>query len=323
MNELPKVSVLVTTYNHERFIAQAVESALMQRTDFPFEIVVGEDCSTDRTREILLELQERSPQPLRLMLHENNIGGPRNVATVLAACRGEYVAMLEGDDYWTHTSKLQKQVDALDAHDDWSACFHVARMVFEDHNLEPRLYPEAWFKDAVTIDDLLSENMICTCSVMFRRDLLGVLPAWHQEVLPGDWAIHILNANRGPIGFLSDVMANYRVHAQGLWSGRSSAEQHAEVLRMLSRVDHHFQGKYTRQIDDYRIHLVARLATQCESLERHKQWLESRLRATEVVTNKQANGRSPTYELSRVVMRPLERIGKRVAAAAGIRLRAD
>ncbi|HMP08564.1 MAG TPA: glycosyltransferase, partial [Lacipirellulaceae bacterium] len=109
-----KVSVCMVTYNHERYIAQAVESALAQQTTFPVEIVIGEDCSTDGTRAILAGLAERHPGIVRLRLADANQGAKRNFVGTFAACRGEYVTILEGDDYFTNPAKLQLQADALD-----------------------------------------------------------------------------------------------------------------------------------------------------------------------------------------------------------------
>src|SRR5437016_2968680 len=113
-----KLSVMMITYNHERYVRHALDSVLMQKVDFDYEIVIGEDRSTDSTREILLEYRDKFPAKFRLLLHEQNIGVIRNCFTTLAACRGEYVALLEGDDYWTSDTKLQKQVEFLDSHRD-------------------------------------------------------------------------------------------------------------------------------------------------------------------------------------------------------------
>ena len=263
---LPKVSVLMLAYNHERFIAQAVESVLSQETSFPIEIIVGEDCSTDRTREILSELQSANPRVIRLLLHEKNIGPQKNYATTFAACKGEYIAMLEGDDYWTNTKKLQKQVDALEAHPEWSACFHITRCVYDDGSREPELYPANWTKEVATIQDLFKGNFLNTCSQVFRNRLFGPLPSWLLEVEPGDWVTHILNAEHGPFGCILEVMADYRIHSQGIWSSKGRADQLREILRMLSRLDHHFQGKYREPIDEYRINLVNNLVGEVEFL---------------------------------------------------------
>jgi glycosyltransferase involved in cell wall biosynthesis len=115
-----KLSVAMITYNHERFITQALESVLAQRVNFDYEIVVGEDCSTDDTRAIVMYFHRRYPGRIVPLLREKNIGGARNIELTLAACRGQYVAMLEGDDYWTCEDKLQRQVDFLDANPDYA-----------------------------------------------------------------------------------------------------------------------------------------------------------------------------------------------------------
>ena len=333
--EIPKLSVLIVTYNHEKYIAQAVESALAQRTDFPIEIVVGEDASTDKTRQILVELARQHPERLRLLLHERNLGGPENVAAVLEACRGQYVAMLEGDDYWTHPLKLQKQVALLDAHPEWAMCFHLARVVHEDDSRPPQVYPAHWTKDVASIDDLFIQNFIGTCSVVFRNGLFGRLPAWHREITAGDWAIHLLNADRGLIGFLPGVLGDYRVHARGAWSGRTPGERHADILAMLSRVDRHFGGKYSGPIEEHRRRLVISLALQVETLE--KQLIDLRTTVDElrsrvvstatpgpvVSTTTPRPKRSAVYEMSRAVLRPVERVGRRVGEAIGIRHKAS
>src|ERR1700745_2179124 len=111
-----KLSVMMITYNHEQFIAQAIESVLMQKVNFDFEIVIGEDCSTDGTRAIVLDFQHRYPGRIALILRPRNIGPMWTKESTLAACRGQYLSILEGDDYWTSTDKIQKQVDFLDSH---------------------------------------------------------------------------------------------------------------------------------------------------------------------------------------------------------------
>lgn len=105
------VTIISLTYNHEKYIAQALESILMQKVNFTYEIVVGEDCSKDRTREILIQYAEKHPDKFHLLLHEKNIGAAKNQNKVFENCKGKYIAMLEGDDYWTDPYKLQKQVD--------------------------------------------------------------------------------------------------------------------------------------------------------------------------------------------------------------------
>ena len=103
-----KLSVMMITYNHEKFIAQTLESVLAQKVNFDYEIVIGEDCSTDRTREILMDFYRRYPKRIVPLLRDKNIGAMRNMEATLAACKGNYLALLEGDDYWTCPEKLQR-----------------------------------------------------------------------------------------------------------------------------------------------------------------------------------------------------------------------
>ncbi|HPD39860.1 MAG TPA: glycosyltransferase, partial [Mesotoga infera] len=133
-SDKPLVSVFMITYNHEKYIAQAIESALMQKTDFNYEIVIGEDCSTDRTREIVVDYANRYPEIIKPILHENNVGAKANSESVRKACIGKYVAILEGDDYWIDPLKLQKQVDFLESHPHFSVCFTRAVDVDEEGN---------------------------------------------------------------------------------------------------------------------------------------------------------------------------------------------
>lgn len=116
----PKLSVVFITYNHEPYLRQSLDGIFMQETDFEFEVVVGEDCSTDNTREILKEYNERYPGKMKLLFREKNLGRPTlNVYETAMEAKGEYLAFLEGDDYWTDPRKLQKQVDYLETHPDY------------------------------------------------------------------------------------------------------------------------------------------------------------------------------------------------------------
>jgi glycosyltransferase involved in cell wall biosynthesis len=112
----PLVSVCMVTYNHENYIAQAIEGVLQQQTTFPIELVVGEDCSTDRTREIVLKYQKKYPSIIRVITSERNVGARKNVYRTGKACRGKYIAICEGDDYWHVPHKLQKQLDYMESH---------------------------------------------------------------------------------------------------------------------------------------------------------------------------------------------------------------
>ncbi len=172
----PMVSVLMITYNHESYIAQAIEGVLMQKTDFAIEIVIGEDCSTDRTREIVLDYQKKYPELIRVIISDNNVGMMNNSKRTMAACRGKYIALCEGDDYWTDPLKLQKQVDFLESNPDYVMVHTDADVYYTQTSKLVSSYNIAmgkmiWQKDI--FENILRSNYpVFTCTVLFRRSLL-------------------------------------------------------------------------------------------------------------------------------------------------------
>jgi glycosyltransferase involved in cell wall biosynthesis len=246
-----KVSVCITTYNHERYIAQAVESVLMQKTDFDFEIILGEDDSADGTREIVKKYKEQYPDRIRLFLNNRkNViyinGRPTgrwNFMNNMRNARGDYIALLEGDDYWTEPYKLQKQADFLDANPECSMCFHDVSIFYEDKGEYVLAMPPVK-KERYTIEDLLKGNFIHTCSVMFRRGLFGEFPDWFVKTSMGDWPLHILNAQHGDIGRLEEIMGVYRVHAGGLWGQKGRLHQVENTIGVYKLIDAHLGYRY-------------------------------------------------------------------------------
>ncbi len=216
----PKLSVLMITYNQEKFIAQAVDSVLMQKTDFDYEIVIGEDRSTDKTRQILLDYQARHPKKIHLLLHEKNLGSGQNIVTTWEKCRGKYIALLEGDDYWTAKEKLQTQVDFLEASPTYSMTFHNVTMLFDNGTARPWKYiPKNVRRKTFYVQDLFKNNFIPTGSVVARREALSGFPAWFPDLTIGDWPLFLMLAHRGPIKFFNRFMGVYRVHAGSTIAG--------------------------------------------------------------------------------------------------------
>ncbi|MHC5860777.1 glycosyltransferase [Nostoc sp.] len=238
-----KVSVLMITYNHESYIAQAIESVLMQQVNFEYEIVIGEDCSTDNTRQIIIDYQKNYPELIRLLLPDTNLGMHKNFINTLQACQGQYIAMLEGDDYWTSSEKLQKQVDFLDKNLDFAICFHNVLVFWQDNSHSPGIFLHNQPKIS-TIENLLVNNFISTPSVMYRAGLVQEFPDWFYEQSMGDWTFHILNAQHGKIGYIDKVMAAYRVHPKGVWSSKSRESQIKETIRMLDTIRYNLSSQY-------------------------------------------------------------------------------
>lgn len=217
--QAPIVSVLVLTYNHEPYIRQALDSILAQVVDFPFEILVGEDCSTDGTRAIVEGYSARYPSHLHLFSHQRNLGMHANHAFLLRQARGTYVAYCEGDDFWTDPNKLQMQIDWLDRNPQAGAVHtdfdHVIDGGSRTRSL--RQYQRHRFKDASVpsgkiLDRLLLGNFVQTCTLCVRRHLSDrFLESASKESYPvGDWPLCLYIAAHSEIGYLDTVTAGYR-----------------------------------------------------------------------------------------------------------------
>src|SRR5438477_10214742 len=170
-----KLSVQMVTYNQERYIEQAIRSALMQQTNFDYEIVIGEDMSKDRTREICQRLAAEHPDKIRLLLREKNLGMHENHRQTFHACRGQYVAFLEGDDFWTRPDKLQRQVDFLDVHPECVLCFHNV-LIFDEHTNEEAFYCRPDHPQITGTEDILQEIFVNTASVVMRNNVFEEFP---------------------------------------------------------------------------------------------------------------------------------------------------
>jgi glycosyltransferase involved in cell wall biosynthesis len=243
-----KVSVGLIAYNHEPYIEQAVQGVLAQKTNFDYEIVIGEDCSTDNTRSILVRVQEQHPDKIRLLLNEKNQGMIQNYIQTLHACQGEYIALLDGDDYWCREDKLQKQVDFLDQNPDYAVCFHSVLKVYEDGSREPKVVRPKDQRTSFDLKDLLASMFIPTCSTLIRNGLIGELPEFAYSLKMLDWLILVLAARHGRIGFLDEVMAVYRVHPSGLWSSMSMVDRLTANIQFLEAINSYLEYQYDEAV---------------------------------------------------------------------------
>ncbi len=221
----PVVSVCVTAYNHEKFIKQCLDSILEQQTGFDFEILLGEDDSTDKTRRICKQYADKYPDKIRLFLHNRknviSIGGKPtgryNFLYNFAQARGKYIALCDGDDYWTDVTKLQRQVDFMESHPDYAFSFHPVTVIYQDASEADSVYPKD--KPTLTTSELLTRNFIQTNSVMYRKQGYKDIPV---DFMPGDWYMHLYHAKFGKIGCIDRKMSAYRHHKGGIWSGSGS-----------------------------------------------------------------------------------------------------
>lgn len=215
---MTKVSVTILTYNQVAFIGKTIESALNQVTNFDYEILVGDDCSTDGAQEVILDYQKRYPDKVKAVLHNKNLGqnGLFNTIETLKLAKGKYIAPLDGDDYWTSPDKLQKQVDFMESHLDFSACFHNALVTYEDGSSSHEVNPVDQ-KKVIGVRDLVGEEEIwfmATSAVMFKNGLMHY-PDWFLKSTSGDIPRYVILAQQGPIGYVEGTMSVYRKNRAG------------------------------------------------------------------------------------------------------------
>lgn len=242
------VSVCMIAYNHESYIEQAVEGVLMQKTNFPVVLIVGEDCSTDGTRAILCRYADRYPDRIRLLLPAHNQGLILNFYNTVRSCHGKYVALCDSDDFWTDPYKLQKQVEYLEAHPECAICHHPA-LIYKtgDQTFQKPRYRYA--KPIAGLEDLLLHSLLQTSTVMFRNGLIKEFPDFYFKTIFNDWTLHILNAQHGKIGFIDETMAVYRAHPDGIWTSRSNLNKCHTMVDFYFLLQSYFGAKYTHIIE--------------------------------------------------------------------------
>jgi predicted SAM-dependent methyltransferase len=219
---LPLLTVVCITYNHENYIRDALESFIAQKTNFPFEVIISDDASQDGTPEIIREYEEKYGNIIKPIYRKANLGAMNNFLQTLREARSKYVIYNEGDDYFSDPYKLQKQADFLESHPECSICFHPVTVRFQDGSKPDEAFPSPEYRfnrTELSLDDLIKHNFMQTNSVMYRwrfvsENIQDVLPS---SILPGDYYLHLLHAQKGAIGFIDEIMAVYRRHPESLW----------------------------------------------------------------------------------------------------------
>lgn len=258
----PLVSIQMLVYNHEKYIKQALDSILMQKVNFTYEIIVGEDCSKDNTRAILLEYKKRYPDKIKLILHEKNVGMNINASVIRQNCNGKYCANCEGDDYWTDPYKLQKQIDFLEKHQEYIGSAHKIEVVDENGELKSGFNMSMYCQDTIyTIKHAEKGIMPGQYASCVYRNILEENP----------FAIHLIEnckANEdaklalylvlnGKIYCFNEVMSHYRwVTTEGdSWSSRTknknlnlynfiSYKELANLAKNLKNIDMNYHSLY-------------------------------------------------------------------------------
>ena len=216
----PVVSIMVITYNQEQFISDAIESFLKQKCKFPLEIVIGDDCSTDNTQNVIKEYQTKFPDLIKPILNPVNLGPLTNAINVLEHCTGKYIALCEGDDFWIDPLKLQKQVDFLEQNNDYVLSFHnvIAINVIDDKRTRSELEQELFKKQP---EEIPVEHSTHTSSMLFRN-VIRNFPGDFDKIISGDSYLQFLLARYGKSTFQKNIYPNIRRrHPQSVWSYKS------------------------------------------------------------------------------------------------------
>ncbi len=243
-----KVSVCMIAYNQEDYIGEAIESILKQKTTFAVEIVIGDDNSKDRTGEICELYAARFPDQIKYHRREPNLGMMPNFIKTLGECGGKYIAVCEGDDFWTDETKLQRQVDFMEAHPEVSLCCHN-HAVLANGALEHR---NAEITEDVRIletEDYMLNPFFHTSSYFFRRDAQPApYPDWYRDVLAGDNFLVLLLSMKGKIGYLNREMSVFRNHGASVSFTRRRLEIKENFVRHLEIFNRYSDGKYEATI---------------------------------------------------------------------------
>lgn len=252
MNNEPLVSVFMVTYNHEKYVAKAIESVLMQKAGFSFQLIIGEDCSKDRTREIVKQFARNYPDNIKTILNPENLGAQKNARNVFIACTGKYIAMLEGDDFWIDPYKLQKQVDFLEAnpefglvHTDFNLLLDEREKIITNYNQRKKVkIPEGYI-----FEDLLDPPLplIKTCTTVIRNKIVD-FDSFYSVVLKRKWNLGDLPlwleiSKKTKIKYIPEATATYRLIEESA-SRTKNLKRHHEFHKSVFDIRFYYWQRY-------------------------------------------------------------------------------
>ena len=259
--ENPLVSVYCMTYNQENTIAQAIESIVSQKTDFPFELIVHDDASTDATADVVRGYEKRYPEIIRPIYQTENQYRRFNLVKqfIHPASRGKYIAFCEGDDFWSDTDKLQLQADIMRANPECTLCFHAVDQLFSDGR---RMNCRPLKKTGEVSSSLVVKRggLFCsTVSSMYRRDVMDIWPQFRMAADVYDYPSQALAAFMGKVYYIDRNMGVYRFASEGSWTAQHSKTAdtaHIEnETKWLSLFDDYTAGRFRADIDYHMAHL--------------------------------------------------------------------
>ena len=253
MSDAPLVTVSCTAYNHEKFIRDALEGFIMQKTNFRFEVIVHDDASTDNTAEIIREYEIKYPAIIKPIYQKENQwskGIKPSARFVWPKARGKYLALCEGDDYWTDPLKLQKQVDFLQANKNYAGAFHYTKKIIEGYDIsKDRLYGFHGTKlDFESVDTISPVSPWHTSSFVFRNEFLEI-PSWFYSVPSGDMALFSIISKYGKIRCIPEIMSVYRKNEGGVTKSAThmGMQLHKNRLKLMHHLNQFHEFKYNQK----------------------------------------------------------------------------
>jgi glycosyltransferase involved in cell wall biosynthesis len=251
-------SICCITYNHENYIADAIESFLMQKTNFNYEILIYDDASTDKTADIIREYETKYPGLIKPIYQTENqyLKGVKTINFSLQRAEGKYVAICEGDDYWTDPYKLQKQVDYIEKHPECSMCVHAAyRVSPEKTKMKSHVRPNRGNK-VFTVEEVIegSGGLFATNSILYPAVFNTNRPYFYEIAPVGDYPLIIYLALQGTVYYIDEFMSAYRVGVKDSWSSRMSLSierrivHYNKIIDMLDEINRYTEYKYDNAI---------------------------------------------------------------------------
>lgn len=241
----PLISIACISYNHDRYIEQAINSWLNQIVDCDFEIVIGDDKSTDNTLQIIQLFKDKYPEKIKVLDNSSNLGVMRNFARTLNSCSGSYIAICEGDDYWPDNQKLQLQLDVLRANPNIALCFTNAEILYEDTKNTKLVFTNKIEQQFSFKEYLNNYSPIPTASMFFKNVISKHSFDHFYDFLSGDYVLRFILGDHGDFYYLNKVTAVYRKHEQGVSKAYANSKHIENGFKLNSILDKEYNHKYS------------------------------------------------------------------------------